>query len=52
MIFVSKETDEDLVSIKESLLELKTSWDSDIDIKQIRKQYQNELNHKRKEEEQ
>ena len=52
MMYLSEETNEDLVSIRESLLELKTKWESDIDIKQIHKQYQNELTCKRKEEEQ
>jgi hypothetical protein len=52
MIFLSEETNENLVRIKESLLELKTNWDSDIDIEQIHNQHQNEQAHKRKEDEQ
>ncbi len=39
MMFLSKETNEDLVIIKDSLLELKMNWDSDIDIQDICKQY-------------
>ena len=47
MMFLSEETNENLVRIKESLLELKMNWESDIDIKHIRKQYQNEQAHKK-----
>ncbi len=52
MMFLSDKTNENLMRIKESLLDLKTNWDSDINIEQIRKQYKNEQARKRKEEEQ